>query len=147
MKKIYIYVETTIKSPSQKEGAYGYVLEYPRVSKYPATCTEVKYVKDVTFHRVRLVALVEALNRLRYPCDLEIFTDSDYIVNTWKQGLPRQWEKQGWKNSKGEEIANKEEWKEMLRILVGNVNFHLNEEHTYRQWLKRELEKKGEENV
>lgn len=146
MKKIYVYIGTSYKSPRQKEGAYGYILEHP-TPKGPATLTQIKYVKDMTFHKAELTALVEALKRLRYSCDLEIFTDSVYIVSTWEQEFPKRWAEQNWKNSRGEDIANKEEWQEMLRLLIGNVAFHLNEEHSYKQWLKRELEKKGEEDV
>ena len=146
MKKVYIYTGTNMKSPRKKKGVYGYVLEYP-TPKGPVTLTNFKQIKDTTFHRAELIALVEALKRLKHPCDLEIFTDSYYIVTTWEQGRARQWAEQGWKGSRGDDIANKEEWQEMLRILTGNVVFHLNEEHSYKQWMIKEMDKKGEENV
>ena len=146
MKKIYVYIGTSYKSPRQKEGAYGYVLEYS-TPKGPATLTNVKHIKDTSHYKAELIALVEALRRLKYPCELEIFTDLAYVSDTWEREFPQRWAERDWKNSRGEDIANKEEWQELMRLLSGNVVFHLNEEHTYKQWLKRELEKKGEENV
>ena len=48
--------------------------------------------------------------------DIEIYTDSALIVNTFNQKWYENWERNGWKNSKKEPVANSDLWKEILGL-------------------------------
>lgn len=77
MDKVNIYLYTTIKGPRAREGSYTYILEY-MTEKGPATLTEQGNLA-ATENRANLLVFIKALERIRRPCELEVYTDSEYI--------------------------------------------------------------------
>ncbi|MFW5675791.1 MAG: RNase H family protein [Acetivibrio ethanolgignens] len=145
MKQVNIYIDTGIKGPRRQKGACGYVLEC-QTAKGPATLTQIKQAESMTQHQAELYTLLTALTHIKEPCDLVIYTDSAYLAGTWKQNWPEKWAAAGWKNSRGEEVGNRQEWEEMLNLLNGrSVDFRLNQNHHYREWLAREIERRKED--
>lgn len=51
-----------------------------------------------------------------------VYSDSAYIINCYKQGWYKAWEKNGWVNSKKQPVANKELWEELIPFFE-NPNF------------------------
>ena len=91
--------------------------------------------------------MIEAAKRLKTKCHLTIFTDSTYVAAGYQQGWLEKWEKDGWKNAKGKDIANMDEWKELQKLLEPHEKqFRTREAHPYRAWLLTETEKKAKEN-
>lgn len=71
---------------------------------------------STTNNRMELLAGVEALKALKKPCDVVLTSDSKYLVKgatEWLNG----WLKNGWKNSKGDPVANQELWEEIIPLL------------------------------
>ncbi|MDR3079284.1 MAG: ribonuclease HI [Rickettsiales bacterium] len=65
-----------------------------------------------TNNQMELTAAIEALATLRYGCDVELYTDSQYL----KRGICEWigvWEANGWKNSKKQAVANRELWQRL----------------------------------
>lgn len=73
---------------------------------------------DTTNQRMELTAAVKALTRLQhlfgYGTKVELYSDSAYLVNCWKDGWWKNWEKNGWLNSKGEPVANQDLWELLI---------------------------------
>ena len=70
--------------------------------------------KDTTNNRMELKAAVEALRLLKEPCQVDLYSDSAYLVNAFSQGWIDGWQKNGWRTSKKEEVKNIDLWQELL---------------------------------
>ena len=73
--------------------------------------------RKATINSNMLQGTIEAVKRLNQPCMLDIYIESDFIVAAWKQGWVRSWSANGWKNAKGNEVRNREQWEELLQLL------------------------------
>ena len=71
---------------------------------------------DTTNNRMELTAAVQALQALNRPCQIDLFTDSEYLRNGITEWLPG-WKKRGWKR-KGGALANQDLWQALDAILV-----------------------------
>ncbi len=65
-----------------------------------------------------LAALIDVLKALQKPCMLSIYSASDYIVEPIRQGWLQNWALHEWKNAKGKEVRNAEQWKQVKKLLA-----------------------------
>lgn len=64
---------------------------------------------ETTNNRMELRAVIEALNLLKRPCDITVFTDSQYVqkgISEWIHG----WKQRGWKTASREPVKNADLW-------------------------------------
>ena len=66
--------------------------------------------KDTTNNIMEITAVLEALKALKFPCEVDLYSDSAYVVNCFNQGWIYNWLKKGWKTAGGEPVKNKELW-------------------------------------
>lgn len=64
-----------------------------------------------TNNRMELMAIIEALKQLKVPCNVTVYTDSQYVANSIEKGWVFNWVK---KNFKGK--SNADLWKEFLEL-------------------------------
>jgi len=64
---------------------------------------------DTTNNQMELMAVIEGLKALKKSCDVEIFTDSKYVMDGFTKWLDG-WKKRGWKKSDRKPVLNKELW-------------------------------------
>lgn len=65
---------------------------------------------DTTNNRMELMAAIEALNALKRPCDVDLYTDSTYVregITKWLEG----WKARGWKTAAKKPVKNQDLWK------------------------------------
>ena len=72
--------------------------------------------KDTTNNRMELTGVIEGLKALKEPCAVELYSDSQYIVNALNNGWLRDCKKRGWKRRDGE-LKNAEMWQELDSLL------------------------------
>jgi len=66
-----------------------------------------------TNNRMEMTAVIEALNALKGPCEVQLYTDSKYVIDgitKWIFG----WQKNGWKNSQKKDVLNADLWQALL---------------------------------
>ena len=81
--------------------------------------------KNTTNNVMELTAVIQALKLLKRPCNVNLYSDSAYVVNAFLQNWILGWIKNGWKNSNKEDVKNKELWQELISLTkVHNVTFH-----------------------
>ena len=68
--------------------------------------------KDTTNNIMELTAAWEALKCLKFPCEVELYSDSAYLVNAFNQGWLSGWQKNNWRTSSKEPVKNREIWEE-----------------------------------
>ena len=65
---------------------------------------------STTNNRMELTAVIEALKKLKFPCEVTIYTDSKYVADAFLQGWIWNWMKKGWKKTDGKPVLNPELW-------------------------------------
>ena len=81
--------------------------------------------EETTNNRMELTAVIEGLERLKYPCDVDVFSDSAYTVNGFAKGWVYDWEKSGWKKADHKPVLNDDLWKRLLSLTrTHGVVFH-----------------------
>lgn len=141
-KEVNLYIDTSIRGPKRKMGAYGYVLE-TQTAAGPATLTKVEKTEcESTEHQSLCMALLKALKRIRTECKLILYTDSEYIGAAFTKGWLTEWHQSGWNTKKGTPVANAELWEPISETVQRlEVQVKVKEEHSYKEWLRREVEK------
>ena len=95
---------------------------------------------------------IEELKAIKQPCkmNIEIYSDSSYVVNAFNKKWIDSWKEKGWKNASKEPVKNRELW-EKLDELVGmlNVEFIKVKGHSDNEYNNRcdELARKAIENL
>ena len=72
--------------------------------------------KMTTNNRMELISVISALEALREPCEVELFTDSQYVANAINLGWLESWIKSNW-SRKGGDIKNPDLWKRLVPLL------------------------------
>lgn len=79
---------------------------------------------DTTNNRMELMAAIEGLKVLTKPCEVKLYSDSAYLVNTYNNKWVENWKKNGWKNASKEPVKNVDLWEEIERLLgIHKVEF------------------------
>jgi len=80
--------------------------------------------KETTNNRMELRGAIEALNYLKRPCEVDLYTDSKYV----KDGLTSwifNWKKNGWKTAAKKPVKNVELWQELDKAVQRHtINWH-----------------------
>lgn len=83
---------------------------------------------NTTNNRMELMAVIEGLKALKRPCDITIYTDSQYVSNGITKGWAESWRKNGWRKADKKPAQNPDLWE----ILLDELS-----KHTYKiVWLK-----------
>jgi ribonuclease HI len=95
-------------------GGYGAVLIYVD----PAGVEHRKELsagyRNTTKNPIELLAVTVAHEALLRPCEVEVHSDSQYVVNAFNQHWVQGWLKKGWKNSQKQPVKNVDLWKRLL---------------------------------
>ena len=80
---------------------------------------------QTTNNRMELTAVIEGLMKLKFPCRVDVYSDSAYTVNGFLQGGVYGWEKLGWKKADKKPVLNDDLWKQLLALTREHeVTFH-----------------------
>jgi len=133
MKEISIYTDGAC-SGNPGPGGWGAVLFYGDHTRELSGGAA-----DTTNQRMELTAVIEALRALKVTdWQVTVHTDSAYIVNAFQQKWIENWQKNGWKNSKKEAVANQDLWKELIVLMQKNkVKIEKVKGHAGDRWNER----------
>ena len=118
MNKVIIYTDGAC-SGNPEPGGWGAILMYGDTKK------EISGGKKNTTNNVmELTAALEALKLLKYPCEVELYSDSAYLVNGFSNGWIYNWQKNNWQTANKEPVKNKEIWETLYKMTkTHKVNF------------------------
>lgn len=112
MEKVIIYTDGAC-SGNPGPGGWGTILMYKEHKKeLSGGC------KNTTNNIMEITAVLEGLKALKMDCEVEIYSDSAYVVNAYNENWIETWKKNGWRNAKKEEVKNKELWQELDALVI-----------------------------
>lgn len=93
-------------------GGWGAILMYEQNKKEISGAS-----KDTTNNIMEITAVIEALKLLKEECNVEVYSDSAYVVNAFNQGWIYNWKKNNWKTASKDPVKNKELWEELYSLI------------------------------
>lgn len=101
-------------------GGYGGILIYGD-AKLEYSGAE----QQTTNNRMEISAVIVGLKRLKYPCIVDVYSDSAYTVNAFLNGWIYAWKKNGWKKADNKAVLNVDLWEELYSLTkIHEVTFH-----------------------
>ncbi len=115
--EVKIYTDGAARGNPDGPGGYGAVLTYlNREGKLFKKEISAGYQKT-TNNRMELMAAIRGLQELTRPCQVELYSDSKYLVDAFNKDWIGSWVKKGWKKSDGKQVKNIDLWKELLEAM------------------------------
>lgn len=111
MKKVVLYTDGAC-SGNPGPGGYGAILIYNGIEKEISGGE-----KDTTNNKMEMLAVIKGLEMLKEPCEVEVYSDSAYVVNSIEKGWIDSWKKNGWKKADKKPVKNIELWEKLLDLM------------------------------
>ncbi|HAT1884253.1 TPA: ribonuclease HI [Legionella pneumophila] len=116
--KVEIYTDGACKG-NPGPGGWGVLLRYNGREK-----TLHGGEAQTTNNRMELMAAIKGLEALKRPCEVDLYTDSQYLQQGMKEWI-KTWKKNGWRNSKKELVKNAELWQSLDNLAsIHNIHWH-----------------------
>lgn len=132
MDNVTIYTDGAC-SGNPGPGGWGAILMYKDIKKEISGGQ-----KDTTNNVMELSAVIEALKLLKHPCNVELYSDSAYVVNAFLQKWIINWQKNHWKTADKKDVKNKELWQELVELTtIHSVTFHKVKGHSDNEFNNR----------
>ena len=110
MKKITIYTDGAC-SGNPGAGGWGAILFYKDQMK------EISgYNPMTTNNQMELTAAIEALDKLKEPCEIDLYSDSAYLINAFNEDWITKWQMNGFRNASKKPVLNVEMWQRLIEF-------------------------------
>lgn len=110
MKTVTIYTDGAC-SRNPGPGGWGAVLIYKGTEKELSGGEE-----KTTNNRMELTAVISALQALKEPCCVELYSDSKYVIDALQKGWARSWQEKSWIKSDKKPALNPDLWETLLSL-------------------------------
>ena len=119
MKTVTLYTDGAC-SGNPGPGGWGVILEYMGHEKEMSGGEE-----NTTNNRMELTGVIRALQLLKEPCTVELYSDSKYVIDALEKGWAVGWRKRGWIKSDKKPALNPDLWEILLDLCAYHqVNTH-----------------------
>ncbi|MHB8129708.1 MAG: ribonuclease HI [Mobilitalea sp.] len=111
---VRIYTDGSARGNPDGPGGYGAIVVYvdskgiEHEREYSAG-----FIKT-TNNRMELMAAIVGLEALTKPCNVTLYSDSQYVIKAFNDHWLEGWIKKGWKRGKNEPVKNIDLWKRLL---------------------------------
>lgn len=93
---------------------------------------------STTNNRMELTAVISALQALKYPCVVELYSDSKYVIDALSKGWARNWKRKGWMRNAKEKALNPDLWEKLLNLVdIHDVHYHWVKGHATNKYNNR----------
>ena len=119
MKTVEIYTDGAC-SGNPGPGGYGVILKSGDHQREISAG-----FRKTTNNRMEMRAVIEGLRLLKEPCQVDVYSDSKYLVDAVQKGWARRWQKNNWYRNVREKALNTDLWTALLELLENHqVKFH-----------------------
>ena len=118
MKQVIIYTDGACRG-NPGPGGWGALVRFDSVEK------EIFGGQaNTTNNQMELSAAIEGLSILTEPCNVELFTDSKYVMDGITQWI-QNWKKNNWRTAAKKDVKNKELWQKLDQLITQHqVQWH-----------------------
>ena len=114
--KVTIYTDGACANNPGK-GGYGVVLMYEKQNGDVVQKNLAKGFELTTNNRMELLAVIDALETLKKPCDIRLFSDSKYVIDAINQKWLDSWQEKNWKLNTKNPVKNIDLWKKLIEVM------------------------------
>ena len=132
MKKVSIYTDGAC-SGNPGPGGWGAILVYNGIEKELSGGEEA-----TTNNRMELTAVISALLALKEPCEVELYSDSKYVIDALEKGWAWGWRKKGWIKADKKPALNPYLWEMLLNLTMQHrMTYHWVKGHAENEYNNR----------
>ena len=114
MQNVTLYTDGAARGNPDGPGGYGAVLQFvDSQGNLHEREFSAGYIRT-TNNRMELTAFIEALRQLKEPCAIDLYSDSQYVINGLEKGWAKGWRKRGWKKADKSPALNPDLWAPLL---------------------------------
>ncbi len=114
---VKIYTDGAARGNPDGPGGYGTILSYTDRNGTEHLREYSQGYEKTTNNRMELMAAIAGLEALIKPCEVELYSDSKYLVDAFNQNWIGSWLKNNWVNSAKKPVKNKELWQRLLKAM------------------------------
>lgn len=123
--KVTIYTDGAARGNPDGPGGYGTVLQYIDSKGQLHEREYSQGYKKTTNNRMELMAAIVGLEALNKPCEVDLYSDSKYVIDAFNANWIDGWLRNNWKNSQKKPVKNVDLWKRLLEAKKDHqVTFH-----------------------
>ena len=111
MKTVSIYTDGAC-SGNPGPGGWGAILIYKGTEKVLSGGE-----KMTTNNRMELSGVISALQALKEPCIVELWSDSKYVIDALEKGWAVSWRAKGWRKADKSPALNPDLWEKLLKLV------------------------------
>jgi len=111
---VKIYTDGSARGNPDGPGGYGVVIHYVDPKGALHTREYSGGYKKTTNNRMELMAAIIGLEALNQPCNVELYSDSQYVIKAFNEHWIDGWIQKDWKRGKNEPVKNVDLWKRLL---------------------------------
>lgn len=140
MVRIYTDGATSGNGKADAVGGYAWIA----LNEKDELVYDSAHVENATNNICELMAIItscEYISSIIGEFDnVTVYSDSAYCVNCKKEGWYRNWQNNGWKNSKKQPVANQDLWERLIpffedaRFTFEKVKGHADDKTTHSKW-------------
>ena len=125
MQNISMYTDGSARGNPNGPGGYGTILTYIAPDGTEHTREYSRGYVKTTNNRMELTAAVSALECLKEPCIVDLYSDSKYLIDGLEKGWAASWKKNGWKKADKKPALNTDLWDRLLLLTAQHeVKYH-----------------------
>ena len=113
-KEVIIYTDGGCE-PNPGPGGFGVVLIYGKHRKELSGGYRL-----TTNNRMELLAVIKGLEALKEPCEVKLYSDSEYVVKAMTEGWVERWKSRDWRRKKNKMVPNHDLWKLLDSLRQGH---------------------------
>ncbi len=98
--------------PNPGKGGYGIILSYKGINKEFS-----QGYLNTTNNRMELLGVIAGLERIKTKSNVQVYTDSKYVVNGIEKGWAKKWKRNGWYRNKTDKAINSDLWDRLLTLI------------------------------
>ena len=123
--RVTIYTDGAARGNPDGPGGYGAVISYVDARGQEHIKELSCGYKKTTNNRMELMGVIRALQALKCPCQVDLWSDSQYVVKAFEEHWIDKWQKNGWKTAGKKAVKNIDLWKKLLELMSPHqVTFH-----------------------
>ncbi|HWT27819.1 MAG TPA: ribonuclease HI [Mobilitalea sp.] len=123
--EVTIYTDGSARGNPDGPGGYGTIIVYIDSKGIEHRREYSAGYKKTTNNRMELMAAIIGLEALTKPCNVNLYSDSQYVIKAFNEHWLEGWIKKGWKRGQNEPVKNVDLWKRLLEAKKPHdVTFH-----------------------